>query len=79
MNLSEIAKAIHDFMQEFRPRADENKGIKNSLHSMELCIQRLVAGTKCSVSLFFFFNILLIKRKCVQSVECLESLELVSF
>ncbi|VDN91938.1 unnamed protein product [Brugia pahangi] len=49
MNLDEIVKAIHIFMQEFRPRIDENKNIKNSLHSMELCIQRLVAGTKSSV------------------------------
>ncbi|KAL3984838.1 CLASP N terminal family protein [Acanthocheilonema viteae] len=49
MNLDEIVKAIHIFMQEFRPRVDENKNIKNSLHSMELCIQRLVAGTKSLV------------------------------
>ncbi|EJD75521.1 CBR-ZYG-9 protein [Loa loa] len=49
MNLDEIVKAIHIFMQEFRPRVDENKSIKNSMHSMELCIQRLVAGTKSSV------------------------------
>ncbi|CAG9538175.1 unnamed protein product [Cercopithifilaria johnstoni] len=49
MNLDEIVKAIHIFMQEFRPRVDENKNIKNSMHSMELCIQRLVAGTKSSV------------------------------
>uniref|UniRef100_A0A915Q0H8 TOG domain-containing protein n=1 Tax=Setaria digitata TaxID=48799 RepID=A0A915Q0H8_9BILA len=49
MNLDEIVKAIHNFMQEFRPRIDENKNIKNSMHSMELCIQRLVAGTKTSI------------------------------
>ncbi|KAM3717569.1 Zygote defective protein [Dirofilaria immitis] len=49
MNLDEIVKAIHTFMQEFRPRVDENTNIKNSMHSMELCIQRLVAGTKSSV------------------------------
>lgn len=53
MNLDEIVKAIHIFMQEFRPRVDENKNIKNSMHSMELCIQRLVAGTKSSVCLNF--------------------------
>uniref|UniRef100_A0A0R3RZL0 Cytoskeleton-associated protein 5 n=1 Tax=Elaeophora elaphi TaxID=1147741 RepID=A0A0R3RZL0_9BILA len=60
MNLDEIVKAIHVFMQEFRPRVDENKNIKSSMHSMELCIQRLVAGTKSSVRLDFeLFN----KRK----------------
>lgn len=53
MNLDKIVKAIHVFMQEFRPRVDENKSIKNSMHSMELCIQRLVAGTKSSVCLNF--------------------------
>lgn len=49
LDLDVTVKAIHDFLEEFRPKAEENESIKNAIHSMELCIQRLVAGTKAAV------------------------------
>uniref|UniRef100_A0A183V6X9 Sister chromatid cohesion protein n=1 Tax=Toxocara canis TaxID=6265 RepID=A0A183V6X9_TOXCA len=49
LDLDIIVKALHDFMQEFRPRVDDCDAVKNSVHAMELCIQRLVAGARSSV------------------------------
>lgn len=49
MNFDEIVRAIHDFIHEFKPRSDENDLIKSSLHAMDICIQRLVAGTKGAI------------------------------
>lgn len=50
MNLDEIVKAIHNFMQEFHSFGEESENVKSSIHTMEICIQRLVTGTKSSVS-----------------------------
>ncbi|VDM51478.1 unnamed protein product [Toxocara canis] len=36
-------------MQKFRPRVDDCDAVKSSVHAMELCIQRRVAGARSSV------------------------------
>ncbi|VDN17190.1 unnamed protein product [Gongylonema pulchrum] len=76
LNLDEIVKAIHDFMQEFQPCQEENASIRESIHTMELCIQRLVAGTKSSVIQHIgeikdpdSSEAVLYMRKCVRSFQ----------
>uniref|UniRef100_A0A914ZKU7 TOG domain-containing protein n=3 Tax=Parascaris univalens TaxID=6257 RepID=A0A914ZKU7_PARUN len=49
LDLDVIVKAVHDFMHEFRSRVDDCDAVKNSVHAMELCVQRLVAGARSSV------------------------------
>ncbi|MFH4974191.1 hypothetical protein AB6A40_000900 [Gnathostoma spinigerum] len=50
LDLDAVFNAIHEFMKEFMPKAEQSEPIKNSIQTMEFCIQRLVAGTKCSIA-----------------------------
>uniref|UniRef100_A0A914RDJ5 Uncharacterized protein n=1 Tax=Parascaris equorum TaxID=6256 RepID=A0A914RDJ5_PAREQ len=56
LDLDVIVKAVHDFMHEFRSRVDDCDAVKNSVHAMELCVQRLVAGARSSVCFHFHFH-----------------------
>ncbi|VDK59484.1 unnamed protein product [Anisakis simplex] len=49
LDLDKIVKAVHDFMQEFRPRVEDCDAVKTAIHSVELAVQRLVTGAKASV------------------------------